>query len=271
MESKNYITFKYLYIILIISVSWICTSCRKVIDLDLNSSNPEIVIEGNVSNGPGPYVVQLTKTINFDETNNFPPVNGAVVTIRDNIGNTDILTEGPTGVYKTTSLTGVPGRNYFLEVNAAGKLYQSSSTMFTPVTIDELTVDSFTFGAVANKYINVKFRDPEGVKNFYRIIEIINGDTLDIINVGSDRFSDGLEIVAAVFSDEDPKLKSGDEVEILLMSIDENVYNYLNELSDVLNGGGQSAAPANPTSNISNNALGYFSAHSISSSTIIVE
>jgi hypothetical protein len=271
MRSITYIKFRYISIILIISISWISTSCRKVIDLDLNSSNPEIVIEGSVSNSAGPHMVELTKTINFDESNNFPPVSGAVVRISDNVGNSDVLTEGPLGVYKTTSLAGVPGRNYLLEINVAGKMYQSTSYMYTPVAIDEVAVDSFTFGPNANKYVNVKFKDPAGVKNFYRIIEIINGDTLDIINVGSDRFSDGLEIVFPVFSDEDPELKSGDEVEILLMSIDESVYNYLSELSEVLNGGGQSAAPANPTSNISNNALGYFSAHSISTSTIIVE
>jgi hypothetical protein len=263
--------YKNILLVLILTIGIGLTSCQEVIDLDLNSSNPEIVIEGQITNGPGPYKVQISKTVNFDESNIFPPVSGAIVTISDNVGNSEILTENPSGIYLTSSLVGVPGRNYTLQVQSQGKTYQATSTMFLPVPIDELAVDSFTFGSNANKFINVKFTDPAGVKNFYRIIEIINGDTLDIINVGSDRFEDGLEIVASVFSDEDPKLKTGDEVEILLLSIDENVFNYLTELSDVINDGGQSAAPANPTSNISNNALGYFSAHSIASKKIIVD
>jgi hypothetical protein len=44
--------------------------------------------------------------------------------------------------------------------------------------------------------------------------------------------------------------------------VDENIYNYFYELSNVTATAGiQSTTPANPTSNISNGALGYFSAH----------
>jgi hypothetical protein len=44
--------------------------------------------------------------------------------------------------------------------------------------------------------------------------------------------------------------------------VDKNVYDYFFTLSGVTgNNGFQTATPANPVSNISNGALGYFSAH----------
>lgn len=246
------------------------SGCEKVIDVDLNSVSPEIVIEGSVTDQAGPYSVTLSKTVNFDEPNVFPPVSGAVVTISDNLGNTDVLSEGPSGTYKTTTLTGVPGRNYFLKVETGGKEYQATSSLASPVAIDTVLVDSISFGPNSNKFLQVKFTDPAGIDNYYRIVEIINGDTLSIINLSSDEFEDGDQITVPVFSDEDPKLESGDTVEVLLLSIDKNVFDYFLELISVINGGGSSAAPANPTSNISNNALGYFSAHSMTTQTIVV-
>jgi hypothetical protein len=36
-------------------------SCTKVINVNLNSAAPDIVIEGNVNDGPGPYQVKLSQ------------------------------------------------------------------------------------------------------------------------------------------------------------------------------------------------------------------
>ncbi|MBX9850610.1 MAG: DUF4249 domain-containing protein [Cytophagaceae bacterium] len=261
---------KHLYKFGILASVIIFSSCEKVIDVDLKSVASEIVIEANVSDQPGPYLVSLTKTVNFDQPNAFPAVTGAVVIVNDNLGNADTLTEISPGKYNTSTLAGVPGRNYFLKVQAEGKEYTAASFMPSAVTIDTILVDSLTFGSVSNKFLNVKFTDPPGLGNFYRVIEIINGDTLSTINIGSDEFEDGQQITAPIFSDEDPKLESGDNVVILLQCIDENVYNYFLELLMMINSNGQSAAPANPTSNINNHALGYFNAYSVRSKSIVI-
>lgn len=59
---------------IIILASLLFASCEKEIDLDLNSSSPQIVIEGNISDAPGPYIVKLSKTVNYSELNNYLPV-----------------------------------------------------------------------------------------------------------------------------------------------------------------------------------------------------
>jgi hypothetical protein len=66
----------------------------------------------------------------------------------------------------------------------------------------------------------------------------------------------------------DNKLKAGDEVTIWLESVDKYVYEYFRTEGSE---GWQSASPANPTSNISNGALGYFNACSVRTISIIVE
>ena len=75
-----------LIFLMIAACSGIFLSCQKVIDVDLNSSSPHIVIEGYISDQPGPYWVRISQTVNYNQPNTFPPVSGATVTLSDNIG-----------------------------------------------------------------------------------------------------------------------------------------------------------------------------------------
>src|SRR5690242_15907558 len=93
-------------------------SCTKVISVNLNNANANIVIEGVVSDAPGPYEVKLTQTVNFSDPNIFPPVTGATVKITDStLGITDILKEVVPGTYVTQKLLqGFTGHTYQLSV-----------------------------------------------------------------------------------------------------------------------------------------------------------
>ena len=82
---------KYIYILSALLPLMAVQSCQKVIDIDLNSAAPQIVIEGSISDQPGPYTVKITKTVNFSETNIFPAVSGAAVTVSDDAGNSETL------------------------------------------------------------------------------------------------------------------------------------------------------------------------------------
>ena len=64
----------------------ILSSCTEEIDIDLNSSDPQIVIEGSVSTA-GESLIKITESVNFDESNDFPKVRNAFVEISDNLGN----------------------------------------------------------------------------------------------------------------------------------------------------------------------------------------
>ncbi len=70
---------------------------------------------------------------------------------------------------------------------------------------------------------------------------------------------------------DDPRnIKSGDEVRIEMLSLDEAIYKYWYSLrSGGGDGSGNTAAPDNPLTNIDGGALGYFSAHTVNRKTVI--
>ena len=58
-------------------------ACTKNINVDLKNASPQLVIEGIVDNQQA-ATVQISKSVPFSSSNNFPAVSGAVVSISDN-------------------------------------------------------------------------------------------------------------------------------------------------------------------------------------------
>lgn len=242
-------------------------SCQKVININLNAASPAIVIVGNINDQPGPYTVTLSQTVNFSQPNTFPPVSGAFITIADNAGNTDTLVETSTaGTYNTKKITGVPGRTYTLTVVANGQTYTSVSAMPQAVTFDTLVViqhigggfGGFRHGSDTTYSAEAEFQDPATVISYYRFIETLNDTLLTNINSFSDQYSIGLYIAYPLRAEGHPLLLD-DSLKVEMQCIDKGTYLYLSTVGEA--SGSTNVTPSNPVSNISNNALGYFSAH----------
>ena len=244
--------------------------CKKVIDVNLKNSDAQIVINGEVTNLPGPYKVTISKSVNFSADNDFPPVSGALVTIRTN-RTIDTLFEGNPGNYFTRKIKGKPGESYSLYVSIDGKTYSATSVMPQPVTLDSL---SFLLGRNNAVYPVANFRDPEGVHNYYQFTEFVNGEPLKNgrgRSVFDDRLSDGRYITSILYNDS-AYIKTGVTLMVKMNCVDKQVYTYLNELLQISGGSGfSSPAPANPESNISGGVLGYFSANTVTSKTVKIE
>ena len=267
----------------VLSIIIVCfTSCTKVINLDLNSANPNIVVDAEVTDQPGPYSVNLTKTINFSDNNVFPPIDGASVVISDNAGNSETLTETSAGFYTTSHLQGIVGRTYNISITNDGKNYSAISTMPVSVSIDSVIADTAANqgggfeggGKNGPPSVNIKamFTDPAGIANYYRLIEYTNRvPNYKNISIVSDNLQDGSVITANV-TRRDTTIHHGDSVTVILESIDANVYEYFRTLRQITRPqtGFQASVPGNPTTNLSNNALGFFSAHTIKKKTIVV-
>ena len=263
------IRYSVLRILAIFFASIVLSSCTKVINIDLNSASPQTVIVGNVSDQPGPCVVTLSQTVNFSQPNVFPPITGALVTISDNVGNTATLQESPPGTYTTSAIQGMPGRTYTMNVIANGKTYTSASTMPSPVNIDTIVYTKSRFG---NRYSSsAKFLDPSGGSHYYALFFEINNVIQPNFSSTDDNLRNGDTISMRIPVSDNTTLKSGDSVIVTLESIDQYVREYFRLLLELNNSNGiTTASPANPVSNISNNALGYFSAHSDTKKRFIV-
>lgn len=248
------------------------SSCEKVIEIDLNSEDPKIVIEAEVTDdNTAPQTVRLSKSANFSESNTFPTVSGASVIISDDAGNTATLTETSPGVYQTTLLQGVPGRTYTLQVVAEGNTYTSVCTMPMHVNLDTLLVQEQASPGPAGsgKTILPVFTDPSQAGNRYRFRLTQNDTFSSAILLMDDDIFNGTANVRPL-SVQDLTIDSGDSVTVELLGISEEVHFYFFSLSQNGSGPNSSASPANPKSNIQGAVLGYFSAHSISRKTILV-
>lgn len=250
------------------------TSCRKIIEVDLNTTDPKVIIEGDVTDEVGGFQVKISKTVNFSDANNFPPVKGAVVTITDNSGVVQTLTETISGTYKLNNAVGVSGKTYNLKVVAEGKTYTASSTM--PKVVDllalEIELSPFNRPNSTDKFYDIYplFLDPVADKNNYLFFVSSKGKTeKGFNNVLNDNLFNGSynPIPLAVF---DLKLKPTDTVTVEMRCIDKGVYDYYYSLAGITTDNGDSATPANPVSNITGGALGYFSAHTVRKMTVIV-
>lgn len=268
---KNIHSTIYMFALMIVLIS--AASCEKVIDVKTNNSTPQLVVEGNISNMPGPYTVKLSTSVNYDQMNTFPAVQGAIVKISDDKGNAETLTETTPGTYQTSTLVGTVGNTYTLNIKTSDqKEYTASSIMPGIVPLDEIKIeksawsfnnDKDTLDAVAI------FTDPKGLGNNYRFVQYINNTQTGLLNITNDKYFDGNPTRVILFRKDKEYIKKGDNVTVEMRCIDKANYDYFNTLNQIENDRGN-AAPANPISAFTGGALGYFCAYSVTVKSVIV-
>ncbi|MVN21874.1 DUF4249 domain-containing protein [Mucilaginibacter arboris] len=244
-------------------------SCKKVINIDFKDAGSLLVIEGSVTNQGNTQTVKLSKSVAVTDPNNFPAVSGATVTIASSDGKTYKLLEQTAGTYITNTLKGQPTKTYQLTVVTGNKTYTAISTMPNPVKLDSIGLNLVS---VLNKdyiYPEVYYQDPAGIANYYHFTLAVNNVKSNNIFVYNDDLTDGRK-VSHQLRDNDLELVSGKLISIEMQCIDKNIYNYWNGLDQNQNRGGASTTPANPPSNISNGALGNFSAYTVQQSFFVV-
>ncbi len=253
---------------MVIGVVFLTTACTEKIDLNLKSSTPQMVIEGNINDQPGPYYVLVSKSKLYNEDNNFTGIAQATVLISDDAGNRDTLTEVVPGLYRTHTIQGTIGRTYHLQVEAEGTTYESYCLMPPPVDIDSIIISEETnFKGETKLKGDIQIHDPAGVANYYQVVSILDSVPSTGFHVHSDNLWDGKIRNFNIPQDE---FETGDTLEVKLYSIASHLYTYFFEFNQNKNNFGQPAAPANPESVFTPDALGYFSAYSVKSKSLII-
>ena len=116
--------FKFSWLILF---TWMM-ACVEPINFDLPPANYQMVVEGMISDQSGPYTVSLSEAnqVGVDSVVRIPSTS-ASLTLYDDQGNMESLTESSPGIYVTNGLMqGEIGRAYHLRIETAeGKVFES--------------------------------------------------------------------------------------------------------------------------------------------------
>ena len=264
-----------------LSIITILYSCTEKMDIELDNSYTRLVVEGRFSTDTTVHQIKLTKTSSYFYNDVAPTVSGAVVTIDDGI-TTIPLTESITrpGVYETASnVFGVIGKTYRLLIknvdidkNGVFEEYSANSTIYPINTIDSIAMEYKTdFKAWEVKvYVIDPPTEDYYLFNVYKNNKLIT-DTITEPLITDDKFFNGNYtngIGVGYLEDEKPDEKAfvGDTIGLEIWRINKDFHKFMTELQDATRPSTPlfSGPPSNAKGNISNGAVGYFAAYSIS-------
>ncbi|MFG6687599.1 DUF4249 domain-containing protein [Mariniflexile sp. HNIBRBA6329] len=249
-------------------------TCEDVIELNLKTSEPKLVIDASLvwyKNTDGKsQVIRLSLTAPYYDSI-IPPASGATVMVTDTKNNTFLfLEEENTGTYKNQTFIPEINGVYTLEITYNNEVYTASETLMPVVPIDK--VEQKNNAGFSGDEIEIKafYTDPKSINNYY-FFEFHNIDLkTSSLDVYDDLYTDGNQIFA-FFSSKD--LETGSELIIQNHGISKRFYEYMNILLQQNNDESGDPFEVQPASlrgnciNITkpeNYPLGYFRASEVS-------
>jgi len=258
----------------------ILTSCTDVIDVDVPTATPKLVVEASLDWGLGTVGNEQTIKLSlsapyFDsEQNNF--VTGALVqVVNDTNRSVFVFEDQNNGDYKTTNFIPIVNQSYTLEIVYNNQTYVANETLTPVVPIDDVTQSRDQGFNKDYLEVNILFTDPVDIENFYLIKYSSVRDFLPVLFDFSDEFTDGNQIP---FFYENEDFVIDDEVKIDLYGVSKQYYNYIRLLIEQSSDGGPfTTIPAqikgnciNKT-NAGNDAFGYFRLTQVSRESHVFE
>jgi len=269
---KKRLQIKY---ILILLCTIVFASCEEVIDVDLDSANRTVVAEGNIELGE-PAWLKLSYTTDYFSDANATYITNSIVYLVDDSGKLDTLTYEGNGIYRGKNIVGAAYSTYTISMSVQNRGYNATSTLYPSATIEEVWFQEKSSSIFDDddetKYsVHVVISNDTGQENYYLFRFYVNGELEDdwytLANSSYYPDDDYLE-----YNPSRVEFEKDDDVKVYVYSIDEDTYNYYEQLNDLLeNGLGNSSTPYNPQSNFGDNILGYFSAWSFNSYDATVE
>jgi hypothetical protein len=246
------------------------------VEVDLNTSEPRLVIEANVNlleDGTSNSTVKLTLTAPFFD-NEVPFVDDATVTINGDNGMVYVFSYTENGIYNSSLIPEI-GINYTLEINYKGETYSATEQLVSVSSLE--FVEQNNDGGFSGDEIELKafFTDPPGLGDHYFFEGI--SDRGIVVDTFFDEFFDG-NLIFGFYRVED--LAAGDLVTFNLYGVNEKFYNFMFVLlqqSSDQGGGPFETQPATVRGNIINQAdidnfpLGYFRVSEVSTLTYTVQ
>ncbi len=285
-----------------IFIFFILSGCEKTIELNPESRQPLLVVDGNIENGKAPVVFLSTSLDYFGQINPQiligSQVTKATVTVTDGVMSSVLkqyllpLGGGYNLVYYTTDtlnpsaeIMGVPGKTYQLKIDYNNVLYSSTTTV--PVVakiIDSLWWKQAPFTSDTTKVVlTSKVTDPKGYGNFIRYFTKVNDGTFlpGQFSVFDDQIVDGttysIQVDQGIDRNNRPSdsaygfFHRGDTITVKFANIDKGTFDFWRTLEfGYSNVGNPFSSPTKILGNVDNNALGAFCGYGVQYKTLIV-
>lgn len=265
-------------ILILLSVAGLL-SCEETIQLDLDSTPSKIVIEGKVTTRLRDQFVKITRTSGFYETQISEKVTNAQVSVTDSDGALFRYGEVSPGFYVPISnFAGQVGKIYTLTVRIGNQEYTSQDELLPLAPIDSLGYALAPDPTDLRKEkghlydLLLYFQEPQDTKDYY-LFKFYRNDSLTFTNA-NDIYLANDEVLgesingfpAPVFYAEQ------DTARMEMFSISRAGYLFLSDLTNLQfsDGGLFGPVPANPRTNISNGALGFFQVSAVRSREIFI-
>jgi Domain of unknown function (DUF4249) len=241
-------------------------SCEEVVDVELTTSEPRLVIEASIQwiNGtPGnEQSIKLTTTTDYF-SNEIPPVTNAIVYITTSTNQVfTFIEDDMPGIYECNDFVPVLDESYTLVIIYEGETYMATEKLLNTPTVTR--VEQKNDAGVLGDEIEVKFYFDDLVDETNQYLLRID-DPYKVIpeyEVVEDRFFVNNEMFGLYFSED---LKPNDVLKFTLNGITKNYFNYMDIILDQVFTEGPFSTPTSTSrgnvinqSNFDNYALGYF-------------
>lgn len=243
-------------------------SCTKVVEVDLATAEPRLVIDASIDwikgTAGNEQKIKLTTTTGYYSAA-FPTVSGAEITVTNPANIVFSFIENPgTGEYSCSGFHPVIGEDYTLKVVLNGEIYTATETCMGAPDIEN-NIEQNNSGGFGSDEVEIVYyyRDNGNEENYYlhRVLSPVS--VFPVYKAQDDENSQG-NLMQEYFSDKE--LKAGDKINIRLYGISKRYYDYFRKLltaSGVENGPFQTT-PGSVRGNIINQihpanfAYGYF-------------
>ncbi len=253
------------------------TSCEDVVDIDVPSATPRLVIDATIYSSAEETIAE--NTIKLHLTSNFfeeqqQPVTNAIVTIIDqtNAVNYSFENLDNSANYTSSSFTPEFNTNYKLQVIYNNNTYESVIEQVTPTAVlSPLEQGNGTLFGEDEIEVIIEYQD-EANRDDYYFFDL----SYDNYLTSKDEFYQG-NLFSFSYYYED--LNAGDEVVVALQGINERYYNYMNILLEQSQDSGNpfGTTPTTVKGNIVNTTntddypVGYFRLSEVSKQSLVVE
>ncbi|MCX7552225.1 DUF4249 domain-containing protein [Xanthomarina sp. F2636L] len=213
-------------IVVVLLVSFF--SCEDVIDVDVPTSEPRLVIDASINWFKGTtgneQFIKLTLTAPYFD-DGVPPANNALVTVEDQNNNVfEFIEDENSGYYYNNNFITEINGVYNLTIVYENETYIGTETLLAVPEIE--FVEQNLEGGITGEDTEIKayFTDPANEENYYFFEFIPNTPVIPTLDTFKDEFVNGNQVFGFYVEEE---LNPGDEVLIKNHGVSKRFYEFM--------------------------------------------